>query len=61
MGDISASLYALAKRMGVSFHLSSPVTEILIENKKAVGIRVKEKKHAADLVVSNMDLSLIHI
>jgi phytoene desaturase len=42
--------------MGVSFHLSSPVTEILIENKKAVGIRVKEKKHAADLVVSNMDI-----
>lgn len=56
MGDISASLYALAKRMGVNFHLSSPVTEVLIENKKAVGVRVKEEKHAADLVVSNMDI-----
>ena len=56
MGDISASLYALAKRMGVSFHLSSPVTEILVENKKAVGVRVKEATHAADLVVSNMDI-----
>ena len=56
MGDISASLYALAKRMGVSFHLSSPVTEILIENKKAVGVRVKDETHAPDLVVSNMDI-----
>jgi phytoene desaturase len=56
MGDISASLYALAKRMGVSFHLSSPVTEILVENKKAVGVCLKEEKHLADLVVSNMDV-----
>jgi phytoene desaturase len=56
MGEISASLYALAKRMGVGFHLSSPVTEILVENKKAVGVCVKETKHLADLVVSNMDV-----
>jgi phytoene desaturase len=56
MSDISASLYALAKRMGVSFHLSSPVSEILVENKKAVGVCVKEAKHLADLVVSNMDV-----
>ena len=56
MGEISASLYALAKRMGVDFHLSSPVTEILVENKKAVGVCVKEAKHLADLVVSNMDV-----
>ena len=56
MGDISTSLYALAKRIGVSFCLNSPVTEILIENKKAVGLRVKDEKHAADLVVSNMDI-----
>jgi phytoene desaturase len=56
MGEISASLYALAKRMGVGFHLSSPVTEILVENKKAVGVCVNEEKHLADLVVSNMDV-----
>jgi phytoene desaturase len=56
MGEITASLYALAKRMGVGFHLSSPVTEILVENKKAVGVCVKEAKHLADLVVSNMDV-----
>ena len=56
MGEITASLYALAKRMGVGFHLSSPVTEILVENKKAVGVCVNEAKHLADLVVSNMDV-----
>ena len=56
MGEITASLYALAKRMGVGFHLSSPVTEILVENKKEVGVCVKEAKHLADLVVSNMDV-----
>ena len=56
MCEISASLYALAKRMGVGFHLSSPVSEILVENKKAVGVCVKEAKHLADLVVSNMDV-----
>ena len=56
MGDISASLYELAKRVGVEFHLNSSVAEILIENKKAVGVCVKEKKYSADLVVSNMDI-----
>jgi len=56
MGDISASLYELAKRMGVVFHLNSSVAEILIENKRAIGVRVKKEKHAADLVVSNMDI-----
>ena len=56
MGDISASLYALAKRMGVGFHLSSPVSKILVKNKKAVGVCVNEEKYLADLVVSNMDV-----
>ena len=56
MSDISASLYALAKRMGVGFHLSSPVSKILVKNKKAVGVCVNEEKYLADLVVSNMDV-----
>jgi diapolycopene oxygenase len=56
MSDISASLYALAKRMGVGFHLSSLVSKILVKNKKAVGVCVNEEKYLADLVVSNMDV-----
>ena len=56
MGDISDSLYQLAKRMGVVFHLEHPVEKILVENKKAKGIITKGEEHLADLVVSNMDV-----
>ncbi|NCG04205.1 MAG: phytoene desaturase [Bacteroidetes bacterium] len=56
MGDISASLYELAKRQGVIFHLSASVDKIIVENKKAVGIQVNETEHHADIVVSNMDV-----
>ena len=56
MGDITQSLYELAKRQGVIFHLSSSVDKIVVENKKAVGVKVKEAEHRADIVVSNMDV-----
>jgi len=56
MGDISASLYELAKRQGVIFHLSKSVDKIIVENKKAVGIQVNEAEYRADIVVSNMDV-----
>ena len=56
MGDISQSLYELAKRQGVIFHLNSNVDNIIVENKKAVGIQLNEIEHRADIVVSNMDV-----
>ena len=56
MGDISQSLYELAKRQGVTFHLSTSVDKIMVENKKAVGIVADGKLHKADVVVSNMDI-----
>ena len=56
MGDISQSLYELAKRQGVIFHLNSSVENIIVENKKAVGIQLNEIEHRADIVVSNMDV-----
>ncbi len=56
MGDISQSLYELAKRQGVIFHLSTSVDKIIVENKKAVGIVADGKLHKADVVVSNMDI-----
>ncbi|MGB1080840.1 MAG: phytoene desaturase family protein, partial [Flavobacteriaceae bacterium] len=55
MGDISQSLYELAKRQGVTFHLSTSVDKIIVENKKVVGIVADGKLHKADVVVSNMD------
>lgn len=56
MGEISQSLYELAKRLGVVFHLEHKVDKIVVDNKKAVGIVANGKQHTADLVVSNMDI-----
>ena len=56
MVDITNSLVSLAKRNGVEFRYNAPVDEIVVENKKAVGIRVKGTTHKADVVVSNMDV-----
>ena len=56
MGAITESLFQLAQRMGVKFHLRQSVDSIEIENKRAVGIKVCNKRHKSDLVVSNMDV-----
>ena len=56
MEQISQSLYRLAQRQGVQFHFDQKVDEILVANKKAVGVRVGTTEHAADCVVSNMDV-----
>lgn len=56
MGAITESLFQLAQRMGVKFHLRQPVDSIEIENKRAVGIKVCNKRHKSDLVVSNIDV-----
>ena len=56
MEQISQSLYRLAQRQGVQFHFDQKVDEILLANEKAVGVRVGTTEHAADCVVSNMDV-----
>ena len=56
MIDIARSLHEFAEAQGVKFHFGSPVEEILIDQKKAVGIRVKGEEAMADVVVSNADV-----
>ncbi|MFD2200241.1 1-hydroxycarotenoid 3,4-desaturase CrtD [Shivajiella indica] len=56
MHDITLSLYKLALELGVNFHFNSKVEEILVENKKAVGVKVKENNRFSDIVVNNMDM-----
>lgn len=57
MYDITNQLFELAKRQDVEFVFNSKVEEILIEEKKASGIRYnKSQILKADLVVSNMDV-----
>lgn len=56
MNSITASLYKLAKEMGVQFEFSARVDEILIENNRIAGIRVNKEELSFDVVVSNMDV-----
>ena len=56
MYSIVTSLVDLAGLLGVKFHYNSPVEEIVLERRKAKGIKVKGELHIADVVVSNMDV-----
>lgn len=56
MAAICQSLFELAKRQGVVFHLERNVEKISIENNKAVGVVVNGKQHLANVVISNMDV-----
>jgi phytoene desaturase len=56
MHEISKQITALAKRLGVTFHLNSKVEEIVIDENKVKGIKVNNTFLPFDKVVSNMDL-----
>lgn len=56
MEQITLSLFELAKRKGVSFHLGEKVSQILVENGKATGIKTKNHTLLADIILSNMDV-----
>ena len=56
MEQITLSLFELAKRKGVSFHLGEKVSQILVENGKATGIKTKAHTLLGDIVLSNMDV-----
>ena len=56
MYQITDSLYKLALKVGVKFHLNSKVNTILVDDKKAYGVTINEAEIKADIVVSNMDV-----
>ena len=58
MHEISQSLYRLAQRQGVSFHLDEGVEEIILNSnqKRVRGLKTKLKEYHFDVVVSNMDV-----
>lgn len=56
MFGITDALVKLAKDIGVQFKFSTPVREILIENKKVTGVRTDNGTEAFDVVISNMDV-----
>jgi phytoene desaturase len=56
MYSITQSLVKLAQELGVKFRYNSKVDEIVIEEKKTKGIKIKDELIEAGLVVSNIDI-----
>jgi len=56
MVQISKTLHQLCLGLGVTFHLSERVEEILHTQNKVTGIRTNRKSFDCDIVVSNMDV-----
>lgn len=56
MHRITASMFELAKEIGIDFKFRTRVEEILIESGEAVGVRAGGVDYRASLVVSNMDV-----
>lgn len=56
MYSITLALEKLAKDLGVVFHYSSRVEEIIIENKIAKGVRYAGGEAMADVVITNSDV-----
>ncbi|TAE34717.1 MAG: phytoene desaturase [Cytophagales bacterium] len=57
MVSITDSLVALAQRLGVTFHFNTRVEEIVVENGKAVGVRLGAGSRPYAVVLSNMDIT----
>lgn len=56
MHDITLSLYELSKSLGVSYHFDKKVEEILVENNRAIGVKIGEESYFADTIINNMDM-----
>lgn len=56
MHSITTSLFDLAIRQGIRFHFGEKVTQILVKDKKAIGVQLTDHQQFADVVVSNMDI-----
>lgn len=55
MYEIPRSLERLARELGVKIYTESEVEKIVVENGKAVGVKVDGELLAADIIVSNAD------
>jgi len=56
MEQITQSLFELAKRKGITFHLGEKVNQIQVKKGKATGVKTKNQTLMADIVLSNMDV-----
>lgn len=60
MQDITNYVFELAKQNGAEFVFNATVTEIVVENNKAVGVKVNGKMHEADIVISGADMNMVY-
>lgn len=56
MFSITKALVQLATDLGIEIRYHSPVTEILLRDNKAVGVKVNGESNMFDVVISNMDV-----
>ncbi len=56
MVSITNSLVRLAKELGVEFNFNQKVEEIVVENKRAIGLKINDSTHHFDRIISNMDV-----
>lgn len=56
MYSIVRALTSLAIECGVQFHFKTYVDEVVLDGDKAIGVRIDQVTHPADIVVSNMDI-----
>jgi phytoene desaturase len=56
MYGITQSLVKLAEDVGVKFHYRSRVQQIMVGNDHITGLKVNDRVHSFDTVVSNMDV-----
>jgi len=59
MYAIADTLYKLALKHGVNFRFDTAVTEIIVENKKAIGITTNNQNELYDLIVSDTDVKYL--
>lgn len=55
MGKIAEGMEKLAKKLGVTFQYNSDVTQIIVEDKRAVGVQVNNQEVRADVIVAAGD------
>jgi len=56
MISITQSIFKLAKDLGVQFHFNQKVDKIAVENKKAIGLKTRNKVLSFDQIICNMDI-----
>ncbi|MBV8570996.1 MAG: phytoene desaturase [Acidobacteriaceae bacterium] len=56
-GSVSATLGRIAKELGATIRLNEPVTELLIDGRRAVGVRTSHATYKADAIVLNADFA----